>query len=789
MSDGCGRWHRYKLATTAVVAWLQRTKNVAKKAKKNKKNKSEEVEWTTAQIWAATQDIAASATPVPVAIIRQLKASIKLRWQACKAFPPDQGHAYFLDLLRAVDATLEPLVQETAPPSPKHEGQLHNAFEALAVDDENDEDDAPDESLPPFDAKAFAIREPSPEDTAVAAIEADQFRAICFLMDLDELLGDVDHAWSSLKAGESSLVAATAVTNACVKLVSTWSATLHLELPYLETLAEIFALVERGPFLREMMVSHNTSLATAVRLVTLACKSPTPATSTATIAKTLRVPHGSAAALEQAIVDAHEASLATTDERLFYVKNLKMLQRALPRLAGLLDIVKGPRFTMPSNMRTAPWSEAAGMLWSMKELVGPLFSEMLPPVLFATKDKCPEIVSAHKDYMPWPNLVFEFQKTKRTSIPFVFATVCLLESIMDTQGPEWDNVTCAKIAASTKASLKRVTEHVLACQNNATGLIQPPRTLKLLPEHVQGMLGIMQIVNKCPYFTPLELDQGWLNPWMAGQWMLTMSLSFSLSYGVGVMDDVQQGRFVFHLYNALRLHERIAPIPVLDTLATLLEKGPSIWYGGRPTESFLVSRMLSVGYNLQHATYFMNARDPDAREANAKRLEAWDRRSKFAKEHGRGVKHSREGDYTYPFHLSRTFRLLTDMESPKMRKGGRLPDMDDLAAVANEEWKAFLNVDFIALGTLFREAWVHCAEYCDWESGNPPMPELVPTHALWGKTFASRDWHKMQASLDILFHICDGELNDMRLFEAACELTLLGQRLSEVYIELPARSS
>ncbi|EQC24905.1 hypothetical protein SDRG_17202 [Saprolegnia diclina VS20] len=216
------RWHQYKAATDAVVEWLQRaTTTKAKKAKASGAT-------TTRSIWAAAVAVAEKGLSVPAHIWTELATSIRLRWMATRLLPPDAGRMTFLDLLRAIRFKLAPLRPRSATrrktATAATSRGLSSAIEALALeDDDHDNDDY--DAMPPFDAATYS--RPPPEDPRVAQLHADRFRAMCLILDMDELMGEVHAVWAAFKQGETTLVAATAVTNHCVRVIESQASDLH----------------------------------------------------------------------------------------------------------------------------------------------------------------------------------------------------------------------------------------------------------------------------------------------------------------------------------------------------------------------------------------------------------------------------------------------------------------------------------------------------------------------------------------------------------------------------------
>ena len=78
-----------------------------------------------------------------------------------------------------------------------------------------------------------------------------------------------------------------------------------------------------------------------------------------------------------------------------------------------------------------------------------------------------------------------------------------------------------------------------------------------------------------------------MNPWVAGQQLLVVSLAGGLQFSSTVVDCAGQTRFVLHLYNAVRTVGVMESEPVLETLTTAFDPGPVIWFGAKPTANFL----------------------------------------------------------------------------------------------------------------------------------------------------------------------------------------------------------
>ena len=65
-----------------------------------------------------------------------------------------------------------------------------------------------------------------------------------------------------------------------------------------------------------------------------------------------------------------------------------------------------------------------------------------------------------------------------------------------------------------------------------------------------------------------------LNPWVAGQQLLLVTLAAGINFGSRVLDCAAQMRFALHLYNAMRTVAAIQPLPLLEVLLERLTPGP-----------------------------------------------------------------------------------------------------------------------------------------------------------------------------------------------------------------------
>ncbi|EQC39153.1 hypothetical protein SDRG_03359 [Saprolegnia diclina VS20] len=685
------RWHQYKAATDAVVSWLQRVTSTATTKKKKQKATTTPGAWTTKQIWAAALDVADKGLLVPAHIWTELSTSIRLRWMATRSLPPDAGHMHFLDLLRAIRSKLAPRRPPTATRrTTAAEGGLSNPFKVLA--DEDDEDD----DMPHFDATAYSPPvQTLPADARVAQLADDQFRATCFVLDMDELMGEVHAVWAAFKQGETTLLAATAVTNHCVRVVESLASELCLELPYLKTLGDVGVLLGKTPLAAFLLSHSDLSMGDTVDWCLRADDHRIPLDDlVATMAHTLGLPEDRASLLQLAYIAALRSDWTQNTRHFGGDNHLGKVYNLLAMVAPILQ--PGTRIAVTSRVA---WDEATAPATSTKGLHDMLFFDVLVPLLTIamrqTSDKNDGRYGkcTGATLRPYVTLLRAYGKTKVASTELVFATQCLLVSILAVQGPPEDAITCASVAASTVVALKQSYRHVLL------GLQRP----NLITEHkrvfdadAETLRFALWAATKDDESSAVARTRAWLNPWMAGQWMLDVVISAHLALGYRAMDDMRQTTVVLHAYNALRIVGRMPSIPALEAISDLCTRGSQFWVGGRPSArgGFATAFKLSIGAATIHNAGEVWARDAGA--AKQRYHDQKDRRSKLQKAYGvaqtRAVKR-----LTITTKLSRSLRLLFSVEEPT--------DLADLRRTLDAEWHAFLHLDLVHVGNVLRHIW------------------------------------------------------------------------------------
>ncbi|KAF0719751.1 Aste57867_823 [Aphanomyces stellatus] len=358
--------------------------------KEKKKGEASTSEWTTSQIWEAAQKVVADAVAIPYDVMKNLSRSIRLRSQVYASFPPDQGYAYFLELLQVYGNTWSskralPYLQYTTSPPVARTHQLLLGGQPPAV-------------------RSCLVPAPVVEnEAAILCTEQEQFRVLCFFHDMDELMGQVKRAWQQFKTGAISLQTATVVTNTCVRRVEALTAELQLEFDYLHDLDHMCALLSFGPVLEVLWKRSRIQLE---------------------IARKLRV----------SVADAHAVIARVVMH--FMAKGTEYLLGTLGIIQPTTRQLIKPGFLGPDCNESEALATTSAQLYQM------FMGDVMSPMLTHARDTRVLTIEHQADTLMWPHLVKQFQATKTT--PLVFAAQSLFFSILYTQG----SADCAVVVAT-----------------------------------------------------------------------------------------------------------------------------------------------------------------------------------------------------------------------------------------------------------------------------------------------------------------------------------------------------
>lgn len=241
--EGCvvSRVKLYQTATRSFINWLGRTAPPAP--------------GSAAGILACAQRcVQIFTTGVPAHVLGDLKTSIRLRKEvhfmlvsrAVEECDSDRSHRHFIDVLRETQNILKS-AEQRQPSAEPAAARLHevthvpNQFAALPV-----------EVLPSSAADAPTDAAASSAATPVAAQAIDlsdidlfgksaSFVAACIILDLQECLDQITSAWREVREGSLSVLAASAVTNACIARVTSVISEAELMHPHLASLERLIA--------------------------------------------------------------------------------------------------------------------------------------------------------------------------------------------------------------------------------------------------------------------------------------------------------------------------------------------------------------------------------------------------------------------------------------------------------------------------------------------------------------------------------------------------------------------
>jgi len=248
MSDVAGQCDIYKRATRSFVSWLTRevSETRLKAALRDK--------ISVAAIADAAAAVASRGVHAPAYVLADLDTCIRVRREvgslhARRDAGSDPKHMHFVDVLvlarnalcsagatgaspsAGAPAGASPFASAASAPkntSPSiHPAALRTTFAGLTVEEPAVFPECAPQPLDPVEAQQDLMG------------ESLEFEATCFLLDLQALLRDAEAMWGEYREGDCSLLAATAMTNACVQHAERLSSCLELRCPALSTLESI----------------------------------------------------------------------------------------------------------------------------------------------------------------------------------------------------------------------------------------------------------------------------------------------------------------------------------------------------------------------------------------------------------------------------------------------------------------------------------------------------------------------------------------------------------------------
>ena len=266
-----GRYDAYKRATQRFLKWLRSAVPRLK------------IPPVRSMVDAA-REFAARGEPAPASIIKDLEKCIAVRTAVHEMYTAhtgvesesDRTHGYFIDRLRCVRLLLR---TSEATPQPETEpvdanAPDANAFAALAplAIDRAASRSSIDDAGADADDDATATTSPDVEPRAVDIMgESESFAAMCFLLDVEAAQKEVVAAWAAFRDGRSTILEATALTNALVRHVDALAAGLALAHPAIVTVENAIAAaslrVEESTASGDDFLSGSSGLLVTSKLV------------------------------------------------------------------------------------------------------------------------------------------------------------------------------------------------------------------------------------------------------------------------------------------------------------------------------------------------------------------------------------------------------------------------------------------------------------------------------------------------------------------------------------------
>eukprot|EP01127_Copromyxa_protea_P020261 TRINITY_DN6745_c0_g1_i2.p1 TRINITY_DN6745_c0_g1~~TRINITY_DN6745_c0_g1_i2.p1 ORF type:complete len:790 (-),score=94.38 TRINITY_DN6745_c0_g1_i2:17-2386(-) len=590
-SEFNSRYKQYKQATEDFLAWLR-------KADKGLGTKP-----TIAAIEQAIQNVRKKKMRVPVTTILNLTASIRLRSETSVVIGPDRDeeHVFFLSFLRRCKSSLLPLCEEKKDSKVTVKAETvdktTNRFSSLQLSD--DEEEEVDEGgnlreMPP----------PLPTPSSVQSLynTSDRFPCLCFLLDMHELFGYVVKAWRDYKKGTLSIIAASAVTNACVKRIQTLFSLLQLEFPYITEFQHLFLIVFLSDVLDWVRTMHpRINTREKVVRVCYIASMYVPGHEENIISRIVGTEHMAREDAEDLMHMVLSNWSERADDFFGWSEHMGRAQDIIwtaATLNGLIEMInRNVRLTAREGFFGRRFDERKKLAKDFTDLHDLLMADIMPSLMvsgFQVENRHDKRVDMLFPLVP---MMAEFVETKKTSVPLIFAIHSMLLAVINVQG---------------NGDFERIIPQTKACLQTLFGSIESYIDFPMFRGHPSVLLSATAGHNHLSFFvkhrdtqcTKAQQDRAFYNPWMAGQHLLLSSCLHSLYYGAHPIDGLGQTRIVLHLYNAFRHVKLIEnPIPLFETLTQVFSRCPVLWEGGKPEEcgSFTKGFLLSWGHGLQNA--------------------------------------------------------------------------------------------------------------------------------------------------------------------------------------------
>ncbi|KAJ3101321.1 hypothetical protein HDU97_001415 [Phlyctochytrium planicorne] len=598
-----GRYGRYKAATKSFLSWLGDLVPTFKASSQS-----------TNAIRDAAVAVVKQGMEVPINVIKQLQTAIMLRKEVAEFMmgtkgtnaAPDEGHSFFIDVLMFCHAALKPLVKSPTQPSSKPQDQtapsadtseaflieLSNRFHGLTFEELEDVEFP--EHVP---SNGVSINSESVE------WDEEWLMIMYFVIDLSEITEKVWATWKLYTEKKTTLMAATAVTNTSVTIISRLAASLELAYPHLVDWEHIFAVLYLDDAIDMVQdLAPKVTYGDAVRAVTMSIEC-IMAEQVPQISKEIMKITKLSRSDAELVIDKTQQDLqfALSPYAVFPGQSLLLVGKNGFKETHSLIRITAQRLGMEAKMKISipvesvygkPWDERTNLAKSLDELTSFLGADILPASFKMPRTKTLEY---EKALMPLFTHFNKFTSVGKISTSLCFVFHILQVAILAVQG----ELRVSRLAAE---SMLRMNIYEKKLNDYLTGgpfdSFRSRQNLSMVHQWISDL-------NKKRYGSvdAKQRPRAYYNPWMAGQNLATTAYGIGIYAGFYLMDSVGQARVILHLYNALTLCGYMEKLPLLETLMELYGRSGSLWVGGKPAAKgqFMKGGLLSWG-NDTHTT-------------------------------------------------------------------------------------------------------------------------------------------------------------------------------------------
>ena len=267
---------------------------------------------------------------------------------------------------------------------------------------------------------------------------------------MDDLMRQIYDVWRQFKEKKISLIAATAVTNSTIPIITHLTSTLQLDHPRIKDFDHINVILFYQEEINYLMTKFpkRISYEKAVEMIILLPYSMIERRYPEAIgiySKTCRIDEDEAEKELRSLMKTYLAKQRMRQlfsHHSFNTSRMEKTQFMLSKLAEMYD---------PENFMTAkdgffgkPWNEKRNLAMGTDDLTMDfLMGKVMPLALFVFPAIHSQKIHNQNEIMPLVSLVSDFVETRKVPIPFVFAIHAMLMAVFAVQGPE---MTCTRLA-------------------------------------------------------------------------------------------------------------------------------------------------------------------------------------------------------------------------------------------------------------------------------------------------------------------------------------------------------